>query len=851
MKALKRLISALMTIITVAVACLMVGYVYIMLKYDIDLFKTAGQLKALSKTVDESALCPEAFSEADMVDVQTEVNKSVENMITYTEEYGYNVNFDDLPEEMKYVIKLTDKQVGALLDTVIKQEMNGKIDVGGKQIDLQLLQVDFSEITETDLLINTVVKLDITALTDEMQGFPFGYLKKSVPDNIYVSSTLKVTKGVLPFSYILEHSALTLNNLSAQDTEDLFHTLDVLLKIGSAKDLNEQIGTTLLESLIGSESQNGLAYSLKDIGAKDYAFLTESGEDYFAVMRVSDLPPDAPVQEHKHVMQHIESNQPTCTGEGNVEYWHCTGCGKDFADENGNTETENVTVDATGHLPILKFDAEKHWYECKYCNEVVVESQPHSSSLYLKNKMEHYKVCEVCGITFAEGAHSSEESCTICGYSANYEDKCASDYGFNYLGTLSNGENYQKFYMKLDEMASAFHNDETKSANTVTAGGNTSYVAGEINYSTYGLTSNEAMSVWAVYCTDHPLYYWISGNVVYSSKNLSLCVEADYKDGEERKAQNDAIYDVIDEYLNLVSGETSDYQIAFAFHDSIIDSIKYSRDELGNPTSDRWAHSILGVFVKKEAVCEGYAKAFSLLLNVCGVDNAYVTGTSNDAGHAWNVVQIEDKWYWYDLTWDDQPSIGRGIIYNYMCKSGSEFEDHTVGAVGDLSNPMNYLYDVPDASSEDYNSSGLEYGEEFTLGNFTYEVCGYNKIALVASTSSVIGRVNLSETVENADRSYLLIEIGKAAFEKNTKITYIFIPKSVIVINNFAFNGCMALFEVEFDDTAGWERTSSNGTFTVSSVSLEDQTEAATLLKETYNMDGYKYQYVWIKTVAV
>ena len=61
----------------------------------------------------------------------------------------------------------------------------------------------------------------------------------------------------------------------------------------------------------------------------------------------------------------------------------------------------------------------------------------------------------------------------------------------------------------------------------------------------------------------------------------------------------------------------------------------------------------------------------------------------------------------------------------------------------------------------------------------------------------------------------------------------------------------MALFEVEFYDTAGWERTSSNGTFTVSSVSLEDKIEAATLLKETYNMDGYKYQYVWIKTVAV
>lgn len=285
MKLIRRLITGIIVMVSILALVVIAGYIYVRATYGIDLFNTVKELKILGDEVNEEELCKNAFSDDDMVDVQTEVNKSVENFITWTKENGYVVNFGDLPSEMKYIIKLTDKQVGALANTIVKQEMDGKIDVGGKEIGLELKQVDFTEVEDGNAVVNAVIKLDITSIKAGMQGFPFDYLKKYVPDYFYVSSTVQAIKGEEAFSYTVSHVSLTVNNLSSNETEDLFRTLDIVLGIGTAKDLNEQIGNTLIDALVGGEEQNGLAYSLKEIGAKDCTFIIDGKIEYFAVER--------------------------------------------------------------------------------------------------------------------------------------------------------------------------------------------------------------------------------------------------------------------------------------------------------------------------------------------------------------------------------------------------------------------------------------------------------------------------------------------------------------------------------------------------------------------------------------
>ena len=53
--------------------------------------------------------------------------------------------------------------------------------------------------------------------------------------------------------------------------------------------------------------------------------------------------------EHTHTLTKIDPVPASCTGEGTKEHWECSGCGKLFADENGQTEITTAAVPAAGH----------------------------------------------------------------------------------------------------------------------------------------------------------------------------------------------------------------------------------------------------------------------------------------------------------------------------------------------------------------------------------------------------------------------------------------------------------------------------------------------------------------------
>ena len=74
MKAIKKLFISLVVIVAVLGVVVIGGYIYVRSAYGIDLFRTAGQLKTLSQTPDESVLCPNAFSASDMADVKSNMD---------------------------------------------------------------------------------------------------------------------------------------------------------------------------------------------------------------------------------------------------------------------------------------------------------------------------------------------------------------------------------------------------------------------------------------------------------------------------------------------------------------------------------------------------------------------------------------------------------------------------------------------------------------------------------------------------------------------------------------------------------------------------------------------------------
>lgn len=69
-----------------------------------------------------------------------------------------------------------------------------------------------------------------------------------------------------------------------------------------------------------------------------------------------------------------------------------------------------------------------------------------------------------------------------------------------------------------------------------------------------------------------------------------------------------------------------------------------------------------GALVLGRAVCLGYATAFSLLLDMAGVESLVVSGAADRsrACHAWNMVKLEGEWYCVDITWSNASSASTG-----------------------------------------------------------------------------------------------------------------------------------------------------------------------------------------------
>ena len=844
---LKFLISLLSIIFTFVI---IVGILYSILYFGfkVNLIKVAKDIKTLNQPVYLENFATNSFdSPSNMAEAKAITDKNLPGYITYNETEGYKLS-SSVTSNMLGDLVFNDKQVGAILDNIINSQEKIEVQIGSiinlLDYGFKIIQVKFDNLKvledKKEVDFNIIVKVELDKLKDKLK-FPLTLFKNYIPKNLYLSCTVTINKNATPFNYSTTEKSLVINNLSEKQTEELFKTVNILLKVGSAKEFSKIIADSFVNTLIGNENISGMAYSLKNVGATDFDFINKDNQINYVIVTNNSI--------HKHTMIEKESVSTVCTGN-KVKYYYCSECSKNFVDINGITELKSIPI-VGGHSTTIKTNALQHYYECIYCNQIIGDKEDHSSSIFLKNKTQHYKICSVCEVEFDKENHTiNSGKCTICDYCTDIVDKCSSMYGYNYLGSLSNGAKLQSFYNNIDESLTNFHKDESKNATEKTIASSKYYIASDLDYSSIGLSQNEAISVWSVYRDDHPLFYWISGNVLYTSSSLSICVDENYKIGNVRKNQNNKLYDSIYNYLNIVSNETLAYQIAFAFHDEIINNIDYARDSLGQPENSSWAHSIVGVFDNNKAVCEGYAKAFSLLLNACGVNNAYVTGTSKGEGHAWNLVEIENNnWYWYDLTWDDQPNISSGIIYDYMCINGESFNEHSIANTGDFSNPINFRYVLPTASSTVYDTSDYEYGDTFIKDNYTFEVCGYNKVKLV-STNLNFGTIELNKIIVINERKFFLFEIGQNAFKNNINITEIIIPESVIVINNFAFKGCTMLSIVEFKDTTRWQRTSKKGTEQIKEVDLKVKTIAAQLLKETYNEGSYMYQYVWIKKVG-
>ena len=147
-------------------------------------------------------------------------------------------------------------------------------------------------------------------------------------------------------------------------------------------------------------------------------------------------------------------------------------------------------------------------------------------------------------------------------------------------------------------------------------------------------------------------------NITYTVSYLSDAAQEEKVDRAEKEV-----------FQKLKLNGKSDYQKIKAIYDYICSNVSYDYTNLNDDTYIQ-KYTAYAALIDKTAVCQGYASLLYRMVLDAGVDARVISG---DAGgpHAWNIVQLNGRYYNLDATWD----AGRDK-YFYFLKNMKGFSDH-------------------------------------------------------------------------------------------------------------------------------------------------------------------------------
>lgn len=183
---------------------------------------------------------------------------------------------------------------------------------------------------------------------------------------------------------------------------------------------------------------------------------------------------------------------------------------------------------------------------------------------------------------------------------------------------------------------------------------------------------------------NNPDIFWFDNRFFFDETAQELYLKYLFADERIRLIQN-IINDVIenDFCISHVNNLPEILQIAYVYK-WLVRYCSYNINSAYN-------QSIYSVFVRRNSVCAGYAKAAQYLFNLLGIESMLVfgklTGDTENGRHCWNIVKHAGTYFHFDsCTGDDSlydiirtagpENLFRkdGIIYSFLCVSTAEIK---------------------------------------------------------------------------------------------------------------------------------------------------------------------------------
>ena len=223
------------------------------------------------------------------------------------------------------------------------------------------------------------------------------------------------------------------------------------------------------------------------------------------------------------------------------------------------------------------------------------------------------------------------------------------------------------------------------------------------------LEAEEVAKVFFAVDLDNPSLFWLANPYSYSygdgEFSLTLYSNVSYKRYSKCRRQ---LNSVVNSVLKGLVPDMTELERELYIHDYIVKNCVYEESD-----KDFNLYTAYGALINQKAVCEGYTKAFQLLLSYAGVSSFNVNGSvdnSDNIDHIWSAVKLGGRYYYTDVTWDDTDDIDMYDYFNLTTKQllhshsiAPLFEDYISSGDFDFENMVNANLVIPDCTATKYN----------------------------------------------------------------------------------------------------------------------------------------------------
>ncbi len=144
----------------------------------------------------------------------------------------------------------------------------------------------------------------------------------------------------------------------------------------------------------------------------------------------------------------------------------------------------------------------------------------------------------------------------------------------------------------------------------------------------------------------------------------------------------------------------TDAECARYLYHWIVENVRYTESADYNSTNPNYLYD---AFVEKETNCDGFSNAYTLLMNLAGVEcfNVSDAPAEGEVGHTWNILKLDGKYYHADPT-------AEAVLYQYYQEDFYLYFARSAEAVGNGVYEERIRAVAPPCIDQDRDLDGIE-----------------------------------------------------------------------------------------------------------------------------------------------